>query len=168
MSIATGASYICCRMSFRRQFLRAPISITLVGPDQWGLGSPIGFVECVGVLVRVVQIPALSADPSHASACGADPSQALCRSLTGTLQIPHRLSPLRIAPTTQAVSDLRAAVRIDPDSVLAHVHLGMALHRNNQQSEAVTCFEAAVAQFPKSPDVLNYYGEILLELGERS
>ena len=108
---------------------------------------------------RAVQIP-------HRRS--ADPSRVLCRSLTGTLQIPHRLSPLRIAPTTQAVSDLRAAVRIDPDSVLAHVHLGMALHRNNQQSEAVTCFEAAVAQFPKSPDVLNYYGEILLELGERS
>ncbi|KAL3913561.1 MAG: hypothetical protein SGPRY_007939, partial [Prymnesium sp.] len=38
-------------------------------------------------------------------------------------------------------SDLREAVRLDPDSLLAHVHLGMALHRNNQQSAAIAEFE---------------------------
>lgn len=92
-------------------------------------------------------------------------------------------------------------MRLDPESVLAQVHLGMALHRNNQQSAAIAQFEQApsraeggsimhcqlcratpnfsepvfmlsvesawaqaVAQFPKSPDVLNYFGELLIEL----
>ena len=55
---------------------------------------------------------------------------------------------------------MRDAVRLDPGSVLAHVHLGMALHRNNQQSEATAAFEKALSHFPKSPDVLNYYGEV--------
>jgi len=65
---------------------------------------------------------------------------------------------------SQAVSDLRDAVRLDSSSVLAHVHLGMALHRNQQQNEALQAFEKAAALFPKSPDVFNYYGELLLEL----
>ena len=67
---------------------------------------------------------------------------------------------------SQAVSDLRDAVRLDPGSVLAHVHLGMALHRNQQQAEAKSAFEKAVGLFPKSPDVLNYYGELMMELND--
>jgi len=64
---------------------------------------------------------------------------------------------------SQAVSDLRDAVRLDPQSILAHVHLGMGLLRNNQHTEANDAFEKALALFPSSPDVHNYYGEFLLE-----
>jgi len=66
----------------------------------------------------------------------------------------------------KAISDLRKAVQLDPASMLASIQLGMALHRNQQATEARTIFEQAEARFPSSPDVLNYHGELLVETGE--
>jgi len=62
-----------------------------------------------------------------------------------------------------ALDDLRKAVDLDPDSILARIQLGMALHRSGQQNEARSTFSAAESRFPDSPEVLNYYGELLLE-----
>jgi len=65
-----------------------------------------------------------------------------------------------------AIADLRKAVKLDPGSMLAAIQLGMALHRNQQPTEARTIFEQAEARFSTSPDVLNYHGELLVETGE--
>ena len=65
-----------------------------------------------------------------------------------------------------ALDDLRKAVELDPDSVLAHIQLGMALHRSSQPTQARSIFAAAEKKFPESPDVLNYYGELLVEAGD--
>ena len=62
-----------------------------------------------------------------------------------------------------AISDLRQAVQLDPDSMMASIQLGMALHRNQRATEAREVFKQAEARFPSSPDVLNYYGELLIE-----
>ena len=42
-----------------------------------------------------------------------------------------------------AIADLRKAVKLDPASMLAAIQLGMALHRNQQPTEARTIFEQA-------------------------
>lgn len=65
-----------------------------------------------------------------------------------------------------AIADLRMAVKLDPGSMLAAIQLGMALHRNQQPTEARAIFEQAEARFSTSPDVLNYHGELLVETGE--
>jgi len=65
-----------------------------------------------------------------------------------------------------AIADLRRAAELDPGSMLAAIQLGMALHRNQQPTEARAVFERAEARFASSPDVLNYHGELLVETGE--
>ena len=47
--------------------------------------------------------------------------------------------------------------------MLAAIQLGMALHRNQQPTEARAIFEQAEARFSTSPDVLNYHGKLPLE-----
>ena len=42
-----------------------------------------------------------------------------------------------------AIADLRMAVKLDPGSMLAAIQLGMALHRNQQPTEARAIFEQA-------------------------
>ena len=44
-----------------------------------------------------------------------------------------------------AIADLRMAVKLDPGSMLAAIQLGMALHRNQQPTEARAIFEQAEA-----------------------
>jgi len=73
---------------------------------------------------------------------------------------------------SSALTDLRQAVDLDKQgeddagAELARVQLGMALHRHGQQSEARRVFGEAEEDFPSSPDVLNYHGELLTEAGQ--
>ena len=66
----------------------------------------------------------------------------------------------------KAVTDLEKSVMFDGDSVLAHIQLGMSYHRLKQTAEARSAFEKAETRFPSSPDVLNYFGEFLVEMGD--
>ena len=50
-----------------------------------------------------------------------------------------------------ALTDLRKAVSLDGGSVLARIQLGMALHRNQQQSEAQRIFQEAEASLTQPP-----------------
>lgn len=67
-----------------------------------------------------------------------------------------------IAKATLCLRELCAGAR----QVLARIQLGMALHRNQQQSEAQRVFQDAEESFPRSPDVLNYHGELLVEANQ--
>jgi import receptor subunit TOM70 len=62
-----------------------------------------------------------------------------------------------------ALLDLRKAAALDPGSVLSRIQLGMTLHRLGQATEARKVFAEAEKAFPKSADVLNYHGELLVE-----
>jgi len=62
-----------------------------------------------------------------------------------------------------ALLDLRNAVALDRGSVLSRIQLGMTLHRSGQATEARKVFAEAEKAFPKSADVLNYHGELLVE-----
>jgi import receptor subunit TOM70 len=62
-----------------------------------------------------------------------------------------------------ALLDLRKAVALDAGSVLSRIQLGMTLHRSGQATEARKVFADAEKAFPKSADVLNYHGELLVE-----
>jgi len=66
----------------------------------------------------------------------------------------------------KAVDDLKKSVKLDGNSVLARIQLGMAHHRLKQTTDARSVFQETETRFPQSPDALNYHGEFLVESGD--
>ncbi|KAI9340794.1 hypothetical protein DFJ73DRAFT_844470 [Zopfochytrium polystomum] len=62
-----------------------------------------------------------------------------------------------------AVSDYRKSLSLDDNFVYAHIQLGVALYKEGKKGESSAVFAKAEKKFPTSPEVSNYYGEILLD-----
>ncbi|KAJ3106788.1 TOM (translocase of outer membrane) complex component [Phlyctochytrium bullatum] len=63
----------------------------------------------------------------------------------------------------EAIDDYRASLALDDDFVYAHIQLGVALYKSGEQSQATLVFEKARRKFPESPEIYNYYGELLID-----
>jgi tetratricopeptide (TPR) repeat protein len=50
----------------------------------------------------------------------------------------------------EAVLKYKAALRLDPNSVLAHYNLGIALYKQGKLDEAIASYQKAFANRPKS------------------
>ncbi|RUS17097.1 hypothetical protein BC937DRAFT_90417 [Endogone sp. FLAS-F59071] len=62
-----------------------------------------------------------------------------------------------------AAKDYAESIRLDPAFVYAHIQLGVSQYKMGSVSAAMQTFKGALRQFPKSADVNNYYGELLLD-----
>jgi tetratricopeptide (TPR) repeat protein len=76
----------------------------------------------------------------------------------------HSLSSLGQIP--EAVTELRAALRMDPGDGDAHEDLGIALARSDQVPEAVAEFRAALRAEPGRADAHDNLGNGLVQLGQ--
>ncbi|ANB12785.1 protein channel TOM70 [Sugiyamaella lignohabitans] len=64
-----------------------------------------------------------------------------------------------------AISDYKQSIELNPDFMYSHIQLAVAQYRQGSTSEAITAFRNLLEKYPKSSDVHNYYGEILLDQG---
>ncbi|KAL1922728.1 uncharacterized protein VTP21DRAFT_9104 [Calcarisporiella thermophila] len=62
-----------------------------------------------------------------------------------------------------ATKDYAHSIQLDPDFPYGHIQLAIAQYRQGSVSAATTTFRQALKQFPRSLEVLNYYGEVLLD-----
>ncbi|KAJ3209921.1 TOM (translocase of outer membrane) complex component [Dinochytrium kinnereticum] len=62
-----------------------------------------------------------------------------------------------------AISDYKRSLAIDNGFVYAHIQLGVAIYKSGEPSQATTAFEKARRKFPKSPEIYNYFGELLID-----
>ncbi|KAJ1555300.1 TOM (translocase of outer membrane) complex component [Cladochytrium tenue] len=62
-----------------------------------------------------------------------------------------------------AISDYRKSLSLDDNFVYAHIQLAVALYKDGNRNEASNVFKKAENKFADSPEVSNYYGEILMD-----
>ncbi|KAJ1568547.1 TOM (translocase of outer membrane) complex component [Cladochytrium tenue] len=62
-----------------------------------------------------------------------------------------------------AISDYRKSLSLDDNFVYAHIQLAVALYKDGNRNEASNVFKKAEKKFADSPEVSNYYGEILMD-----
>ena len=65
-----------------------------------------------------------------------------------------------------AAKDYQKSIDLDPDFVFSHVQLGVAQYKLNSIATSMATFRRCVARFADSPEVFNYYGELLLDQGK--
>ncbi|ODV94178.1 hypothetical protein PACTADRAFT_76813 [Pachysolen tannophilus NRRL Y-2460] len=58
------------------------------------------------------------------------------------------------------------AKELNPENVYAYIQLACIAYRNGQVEDAKQKFQDAKKKFPTSPEIPNYYGEILLDSGD--
>jgi len=63
-----------------------------------------------------------------------------------------------------AIEDYKKSAELDPSFVFCYIQQGVAYYRNGSTPTAIKTFEDASKNFPNSPDLHNYYGEILMDL----
>ncbi|ODQ82684.1 hypothetical protein BABINDRAFT_5613 [Babjeviella inositovora NRRL Y-12698] len=66
----------------------------------------------------------------------------------------------------QAEEQFEKAKLYNPDNVYAYIQLACIAYRNGQSADAEAKFAEARAKFPTSPEIPNYYGEILADKGD--
>ncbi len=75
---------------------------------------------------------------------------------------------VRQGRTKDAVDRFRAAIALDPRSVVAHNNLGVLLHKLGRSAEAVQVLEASIALDPASPRTRINLGGALMRLGRHT
>lgn len=76
---------------------------------------------------------------------------------------PHLIVNFISGEYENAAKDYAESIRLDPTFVYAHIQLGVSQYKMGSVSAAMQTFKDAIRQFPKSADLNNYYGELLLD-----
>lgn len=66
----------------------------------------------------------------------------------------------------EAQKDYQKSIDLDKDFIFSHIQLGVTQYKMGSIASSMATFRRCIKNFPKTPDVYNYYGEILLDQGE--
>lgn len=55
---------------------------------------------------------------------------------------------------------------LDPDFIFSHIQLGVTQYKMGSIASSMATFRRCIKNFDKTPDVYNYYGELLLDQGK--
>lgn len=66
----------------------------------------------------------------------------------------------------KAEENFLKAQKFNPDNQYAYIQLACIIYKQHKFEEAQNAFNAARLRFPTSPEILNYYGEILADHGD--
>ncbi|KAK4162577.1 hypothetical protein QBC43DRAFT_73927 [Cladorrhinum sp. PSN259] len=63
----------------------------------------------------------------------------------------------------EAQKDYQKSIDLDKDFIFSHIQLGVTQYKMGSIASSMATFRRCIKNFPKTPDVYNYYGEILLD-----
>ncbi|KAK4457286.1 hypothetical protein QBC42DRAFT_40841 [Cladorrhinum samala] len=66
----------------------------------------------------------------------------------------------------EAQKDYQKSIDLDKEFIFSHIQLGVTQYKMGSIASSMATFRRCIKNFPKTPDVYNYYGEILLDQGE--
>src|SRR5690606_16032371 len=66
----------------------------------------------------------------------------------------------------EAAKDYQMSMDLDRDFIFSHIQLGVTQYKMGSMASSLATFRRTVKSFPKSSDVYNYYGELLLDMGQ--
>lgn len=64
-----------------------------------------------------------------------------------------------------AQKDYQKSIDLDKDFIFSHIQLGVTQYKMGSIASSMATFRRCIKNFPKTPDVYNYYGELLLDQG---
>ncbi|KAK0626899.1 mitochondrial import receptor subunit-like protein [Immersiella caudata] len=64
---------------------------------------------------------------------------------------------------TEAASDYQKSIDLDRDFIFSHIQLGVTQYKMGSIASSMATFRRCIKNFEKTPDVYNYYGELLLD-----
>ncbi|KAM7189066.1 outer mitochondrial membrane translocase [Rhypophila sp. PSN 637] len=65
----------------------------------------------------------------------------------------------------EAQKDYQKSIDLDGDFIFSHIQLGVTQYKMGSIASSMATFRRCVKNFPNTPDVYNYYGELLLDQG---
>lgn len=65
----------------------------------------------------------------------------------------------------RAIAEYRRSSELEPAFIFSHIQLAVAQYKNKQVDKALHQFKRFTREHPSSPEVFNYYGELLLDQG---
>jgi len=66
---------------------------------------------------------------------------------------------------SDAQKDYQKSIDLDKDFIFSHIQLGVTQYKMGSIASSMATFRRCIKNFPKVPDVYNYYGELLLDQG---
>ncbi|GAA5961879.1 hypothetical protein JCM3765_006419 [Sporobolomyces pararoseus] len=67
---------------------------------------------------------------------------------------------------TKAMTEYKQSTTIDPSFIFSHIQLAVALYKSGETEKAMHGFRKLIRENEQSPEVYNYYGELLLDQGK--
>ncbi|KAK4453823.1 mitochondrial outer membrane 72K protein [Podospora aff. communis PSN243] len=64
---------------------------------------------------------------------------------------------------TEAASDYQKSIDLDRDFIFSHIQLGVTQYKMGSIASSMGTFKRCIKNFERTPDVYNYYGELLLD-----
>jgi import receptor subunit TOM70 len=64
---------------------------------------------------------------------------------------------------TEAASDYQKSIDLDRDFIFSHIQLGVTQYKMGSIASSTATFNRCIKKFEKTPDVYNYFGELLLD-----
>ncbi|KAL1874406.1 hypothetical protein VTK73DRAFT_332 [Phialemonium thermophilum] len=65
-----------------------------------------------------------------------------------------------------AAKDYQKSIDLDRDFIFSHIQLGVTQYKMGSIASSMATFRRCIKNFDKTPDVYNYYGELLLDQGK--
>lgn len=66
----------------------------------------------------------------------------------------------------EASSDYQKSIDLDRDFIFSHIQLGVTQYKMGSIASSMATFRKCIKNFENTPDVYNYYGELLLDQGK--
>ncbi|GAA5875664.1 hypothetical protein JCM16303_003947 [Sporobolomyces ruberrimus] len=67
---------------------------------------------------------------------------------------------------SKAMTEYKQSSLLDPSFIFSHIQLAVALYKSGETEKAMHQFRKLIRENEKSPEVYNYYGELLLDQGK--
>ncbi|GAA5942247.1 uncharacterized protein JCM15063_002947 [Sporobolomyces koalae] len=66
----------------------------------------------------------------------------------------------------KAMAEYKQSTQLDPTFIFSHIQLAVALYKSGETEKALHQFKKLIREHDSSPEVYNYYGELLLDQGK--
>ena len=70
------------------------------------------------------------------------------------------------AEFAEAAKDYQKSIDLDPGFIFSHIQLGVTQYKMGSIASSMATFRRCMKNFDQTPDVYNYYGELLLDQGK--
>ncbi|RCI08205.1 hypothetical protein L249_6346 [Ophiocordyceps polyrhachis-furcata BCC 54312] len=119
-----------------------------------------------GMIQSYIKRASISLELGELAKADAEFSQAIAQNSNDPDLFYHRAQANFIkGDLSEAQKDYQKSIDLDKDFIYSHIQLGVTQYKMGSIASSMATFRRCIKNFPKVPDVYNYYGELLLDQG---